>query len=862
MMKKTLLSWLAISVMQVNAQGWQKPVIDASKYQPLTAETTFYLYNTGSQLFATQGNEYHTHLSVAESGLKFKVHQYVLSEASGWDGVTYTISDSVVTQGAWKEVFFENFPHIFVDRYNQNNYYFNFEEFGGNEYGIYAADCNPDYKHVVYRGEEGNAYVGHNTEYLPYRDKEEEGTGVQLDFPTKFEEGSFLYRWAFISEQDYTDYQLRLHTYRQAVCLGKLIEQAKTEGVDASEALNVYTNTSATLEQLTDALRTLKGKMASCGSMENPRDVTDSYLQNANFEESFKGWTSTMGARNNQLQTNSTIGAEASVEGAFNGRFWENWSSSAFKGRMYAMVSDLPNGVYRFNLSAFANNAEKAYVFANDARTAVTNKTGDRYTVLVFVNNGVMECGLELREVKNNWVGIDNAQLLYYGQSDEALMFWFEDVDDKQDLSVVHEFALDDELAVQRNAVQNADGYDEKVKAITDYKIVVDKIEWSKKVYTLYLETCEKANDVAKLSNLEAARNLLDYMGEYEAVYYDGATATSDMELHIEHIRQLMQVLEESKALRNEYNAAFLQLEEALGFYAEVASYEALEFALALYVETEAHIGADDLTDEQIRWQITVITDAIQALRIPIGYEDASDEQPFDMTMAIANPTFMNDTNDGWSGSKPGRAQKVGAAEFWNCNFDMYQDLKNLPNGTYKLTVQGFYRAGWPDVEVLQAWRKGESTLNSFFYAQSDDTEVSTMLKSVWEESYPVAVGVGDEKLVEDVFTPNNMVAAVGYFDEGRFENVLFIKVENGELRLGLRKALQVVADWTMFDNFTLTYYGTNSKMDPTVIDSPSVSGNHTPVAYYTLDGVKHNVRQRGVNILRYADGTYRMLKY
>jgi hypothetical protein len=331
------------------------------------------------------------------------------------------------------------------------------------------------------------------------------------------------------------------------------------------------------------------------------------------------------------------------------------------------------------------------------------------------------------------------------------------------------------------------------------------------------------------------------------------------MQEQIDSIKVLINNFNTSLTLHTELNDNFLILEEALGTYAETASKESLEFAASLYDEVSKHVAADDLSDEEIQKEIQKINNAIAAMRVPVGYENASDENPFDMTKAINNPSFDYDTNDGWSGDLPGRAQQVQAAEFWNKNFDMYQDLTGLPNGTYELSVQGFYRAGWQTSEVYQAWLNGESTLNSYLYAITNGERSRIALESVWKESLSDPLNVGDETYVDGIYTPNNMTAAVGYFNANRYKNSLIVKVTDGSLRIGLSKTRLVSADWTMFDNFTLTYYGNNSKKTPTSINSIDINSNNNievkPIGYYSLNGTKICIPQRGICIIKYSNG-------
>ena len=63
-----------------------------------------------------------------------------------------------------------------------------------------------------------------------------------------------------------------------------------------------------------------------------------------------------------------------------------------------------------------------------------------------------------------------------------------------------------------------------------------------------------------------------------------------------------------------------------------------------------------------------------------------------------------------------------------------------------------------------------------------------------------------------------------------------------------------IAQDWIYVDNFRLFYLGT----EPPVAVSSVNAISKNPVAIYTMDGQRHARMQRGVNILRMADGSVR----
>ena len=179
---------------------------------------------------------------------------------------------------------------------------------------------------------------------------------------------------------------------------------------------------------------------------------------------------------------------------------------------------------------------------------------------------------------------------------------------------------------------------------------------------------------------------------------------------------------------------------------------------------------------------------------VKIGTEDASENNPLDMSYLITNPDFdaRGDQNGlgavkGWNGS-PGADGRhyVSCAEKYNTDFDVYQEKKGLPKGRYRLSCQGFYRAGGGD-------SKDKDTKNAILYANAEETPLMNILEE--EGNYSVK--------------PNNMAQAQESFSAGLYkDNSVEVTVVDGTLRFGIKKSKQIAADWTIFDTFRLEYLG------------------------------------------------------
>lgn len=193
--------------------------------------------------------------------------------------------------------------------------------------------------------------------------------------------------------------------------------------------------------------------------------------------------------------------------------------------------------------------------------------------------------------------------------------------------------------------------------------------------------------------------------------------------------------------------------------------------------------------------------------------EDASEDNPIDVTgLFITNPTYDTNSNEGWSGNTPGFNAGANAqnAEFFYTNFDYYQDLKNLPEGYYMVSLQGFYRAGLPGEALTHKQGGEDGFMHAELYATTGGVTSTTKLRSIFDGALDAPLGADGEILNGTYYTPDGMTAAAAYFAAGRYEgNQVLVHVTDGKLRIGIRKNTTIYRDWVMFDNWTLTYYGT-----------------------------------------------------
>lgn len=128
-----------------------------------------------------------------------------------------------------------------------------------------------------------------------------------------------------------------------------------------------------------------------------------------------------------------------------------------------------------------------------------------------------------------------------------------------------------------------------------------------------------------------------------------------------------------------------------------------------------------------------------KALLASLGMDQATPENPVDVTVLIVNPK-IDEGQKGWSGDNfsytSGEAiqEELGAAEFWNTNFNVYQTIYSLPAGQYRVEVQACYRDDGGAAKAYQNWWYGAGgemefweNPNAKLYANNNETTIVSL---------------------------------------------------------------------------------------------------------------------------------------
>lgn len=305
-----------------------------------------------------------------------------------------------------------------------------------------------------------------------------------------------------------------------------------------------------------------------------------------------------------------------------------------------------------------------------------------------------------------------------------------------------------------------------------------------------------------------------------------------------------------------------------------------------------------------------------EALLASLGVDKASEKNPVDVTVLITNPSFT-EGRKGWDGSLTVDGGLQLAENYDSDSFDISQTLYSLPAGAYEVRVKAYYRDGSATDAYNHIWIDDDYQANVQLYANQDaatvvsianenalftersyteytftvanpeEGEADVVLRAWVEEDQEEDVETGEitynvtswrEALLEDMskteetaddawiydswvsegdtryFYPNSMRGGNARFqnDNGAYTNIVQTMVgEEGTLKFGLRKFAHVSYDWCLFDDFQLFYLGTDV---PSGINTVKSAGTARQI--FAVDGRRLNTLQRGINIVKMADGS------
>ena len=727
---------------------------------------TLYLYNTGAQAYFMEGNDWGTRASISTWGLKVYFQKFLDTPEDGeegaqtvWDGKTYLIFDYSLAKNAWKNLFIDSETALYVDLGSQANFYFSVQDNGNGTFRIYGSDKNPKFNPTGYP----NSFLGvEMTTDVEGNSKISDLINPILD-PDVATPGTneFYIDWAFVTKENYEIHQVKVAQYVAATALGTAIERAEANGIDVSAEKAVYNNTNSTKEELEAATISVNTKIASnienYYSPDNPLDMDADYVVNTTFDNT-TGWSTTTGAQNTGTATNKTAEAGRDGQYHFTGSFWENWNGSAFTGKLYKQMTQMPKGVYYLRMAAFCNSGEGSYVYLNGDSVEVTYGSPETYELFALVEESdTVEIGLKVVTGGNNWVGIDNVHMEYYGNQASSFAYYFQQRK-SIDFSHVGEFyqkAAKDEFDMAVNSIQPTTP-EEAVAALDIYNAAWEVFSANAAAY----EALYKAYKIADATLDEGFEDdeLSDYIMDIPDMLDEGELTTEE-------------ALEITKKIEELTEAARKKYKEGQDITSLITNPNFDQSgSIGWLVDTETVSNA--------------YTSGPAVAGLPQNQNGERWNNNFDYYQTITG------LQNGVYELKAQAFYRTGPnADAWSQH----------TSGTEEILAWIYLNDNKAAVPSIMEYQRTEAELAK---GVANDSQLSTVTGNCYSP--------GSNNDGVTIYTPNGQNSASAFFSIGDYECNVYGIVTDGNLRLGIKSEGSVSDRWTLFDNFRLVYQGYN----------------------------------------------------
>lgn len=772
--KRLLYSAVLVASLSTNYAQAQvnDPVLPNPVQLKLDGTDTVAIKNILADKWLTKGNAYGTQTSLGDSGLGF-----VIVPNKGDDGQpngTYSFcNDKSGKFGAFSSKMFlnsvdENGGNSYVDYNNQ-----------GIEKTYWKVTSNGTTFRFQSNGQP-DTYAGYNP-----NDNGSDGKGEPAV--------DGLFRPALAESSDYgLDWAAYPYTYFYRLeKLKDQINSAHDEGLDVSAVEAIYNNPNAEYWQLKEASRMIndirRNKAMESATAESRVDITE-YAPDANCD-ALTGWTHDCiyddkgdvghGGHGTNWQTNSA--KYTAPDGYQTEKFIERWvhgnsdpvtgteevagAGRLSDGVLSQTLHKLPAGGYKVTCYAMATQQTKGddfkvegvSVFADTKSTpnsqVVATKAGvpQKYEFLLDIKEGEdLTIGFKLDNCTANWVFVDNFQIVYCGPSFKAM-----------NLADVQKAAA--ELEAQMGGMEVCPTYTDKaselIAAVGEMTTDTDEAE----INAMKQQLADIAAKIDKSSALYAELTELDAtIGDFLS---EGPAGT------------------EVDELENLYNDCGYEVNESVSDL----------------------LSSFSLNNEQLTQYMADLKVKLEAA------QNASIKPGDDITRKIVNPSFDTGTSEGWTGNVT-VSKDYKNCEAYEKTFDLYQDITNIPDGVYELSVLAFQRVGTNEV-ASAAHDNGTENITAFIYANDLETPFTSPYTYGMKE--PSGGNPADYKYNlngEDVYIPNSMQGMAAAIAENpkAYTVTVPMLVEGGTLRIGVRAKTRPsnTHDWAIWDNFRLKYIG------------------------------------------------------
>lgn len=750
----------------------------------------YYIYHVATRKFIAAGNASGTQLSVDSIGQEITMAygeerppllvQEPKVPGKGW---IFNMLDGPSNGNRFHEIYVTGTASAYVDCGSDGHTLWQIQKQENGYYAIKIVDQDPDFGTVSGNAVTMNGVWGVNsgsTVVYPFADKEQGGFDkVETD-------------WAFVTPEAYFVYQAKKALQAQ-------LEFAGENGyTDVAGYVALYEKTDATAEELESAADELQqavtDQMGAGASEENPK-FTD-LLANPSFDAGNGGWIEdgvggTPGHQKNdkyQDPEDETIKMD---------QFCEKWTRPGGASTMHLRqkFGNMPSGRYRLSAVTLAYNQANlndiprgVYLFADaskygekfraEAHTlkfhGIKNGTpggadvpAPRKVVLEFYSRGGdLTVGFMTENTNCNWMGIDDVKFEYLGREGGL-------------------------VAELERTAGKAEAYLQKQMEAQAHFSVAGKAK-----YEEVLAYSKEAAANAELTDDDWAAAIRMMNAQMDSLAVDIATYKKLNDVVIPAL--------ENKLDDSPYGEVGLPSYE--GYLDKL--YRAYDDGSMTPAEID---GAEAYADELFKQDVADMMES--------GATD-------NVTGLMVNPSFAK-SNDGWIKTGNGDFKNDGTeiTEVWNGrDWEVYQDMTGLPEGFYKITMQGFYSPSSPTTSVWHgAWGLEGDEVNkvkasvfgneasALLHHIADFPRNDKMTEGGWEQ----VTGTADDNL-NGKWLPTDKASSQAFFKENaeNYLNTVSCYVgEDGKLRVGVKLAgVTINESWVTMDNFQVLYLGLDNQ--------------------------------------------------
>lgn len=669
--------------------------------------------------------------------------------------------------------------------------------------------------------------------------------GIDLDQAHDYSASTAIYNSDDSKKADVDTETTRVNAF---VSLKKKLDEATAgyPAVDFSEAKTAYDNTQSDAKTLAEAEAKI-GELQDAydiahATVDKPGDIT-SQLTNVDGS-SATDWTRTWlgDGRAGDFHLNTW-----SVEGNNNAdgtnmvvNFLEDWvakGNTLSDQKFQRNPVKVAPGAYKItaNIRVYnesgADYMKGAYLFGNVSRNSLfanedeaqTNAVeGAKYntynnmlnywkdgfeTYAIVPKDGTLTFGVMIENANYNWVAAKNFRVYYMGDSYESLDYVRKNSDMFAQPFPEETFAMQQLLDDYNNAIPNygkAQNAKELLDAVQKLVSLSESVQNNANAYKAYKDRVDGLKAGIENGEIDLdgpdADILFDYLDDL------GEELGPDSETSVEY------------GFKNGYSAyiianRLLKTEEIT---------EELEFLNKLY-------------DAAVRTSLKDGTDLTNLIVNPGFEEELVDGKGKGWSLDTSKGGTGSLTN--WRGGDSDG--KNYCAEAYEQNFDVYQEIEGVKDGIYEVSVQAFYRGGWPEAAWNNYKKDPEMKGDAKVYSEVYLNEFSTPIRNVMEitlddvsqftskDNYSSFAVTGEGGETTNVFVPNGMASASTSFSledpEKNYTMSAYGLVTDGKIRLGIRRLTTPPSNagtWTLWDNFKLTYRAKNPELAAQVLDA------------------------------------------